>query len=427
MDQLKLLKSILQSTIKDKYVEYEDIEIIKKTVLKTIKNELDDPNFELINYNLNKMLKCVFIFDNNYQEKIIHNKDNIKIPKKYKPLVEHVNKIANLPQPEQRSKEWFAMRENMLTASIAGKITTKSKYGSPTAVIKDKLGLGEKFRGNIYTQHGVKYEEIATKIYEYGYNVRIDEYGLIPHLPEPRISFIGASPDGIASKYKLDNSFSRRVGRMLEIKCPYSRKIITKGKVDGKICPHHYWCQVQQQLECCDLEKCDFWQCNLKEFESKEEWLADQTVSKNTQEQDKELKLPSNCLRGMLIQLYPRDKVEEQCFLNCKYLYPEDINMTLFEYDMWVLKEIQNIHINYPDHVFDRVLYWKLVNSHNVVIKRNRDWFQENLPKYKKLWDKVIYYRENPEEQKIFEKPVEVDDIRVDSDTEEDVICVDSD
>ena len=50
--------------------------------------------------------------------------------------------------------------------------------------------------------------------------------------------------------------------------------------------------------------------------------------------------------------------------------------MSLFEYDMWILKEIQNMHINYPDHVFDRILYWKLINSHNVVIKRDREWFQ---------------------------------------------------
>ena len=102
------------------------------------------------------------------------------------------------------------------------------------------------------------------------YNVKVDEYGLIPHLPEPRVSFIGASPDGIASHYKLDNSFSDRIGRMLEIKCPYSRKIITEGEIDGTICPHYYWCQVQQQLECCDLDYCDFWQCNLKEYKDRE-------------------------------------------------------------------------------------------------------------------------------------------------------------
>jgi len=426
MDQLDLLKEITDDIIKDDYIEYDNIENIKNLILLSIENIIDNPNYELINYNLNKMLKCVFIINDDYDDKIIYNKKDIIIPDKYKKLVNHVDMISKLPQPEQRSKEWFDMRKNMLTASIAGKITSKSKYGSPKAVIRDKLGLGDKFVGNIYTQHGVKYEEIATKIYENAYNIKVDEYGLIPHLPEPRISFIGASPDGIASMYKLDNSFSKRLGRMLEIKCPYSRKIKTEGKVDGIICPHHYWCQVQQQLECCDLKKCDFWQCNIKEFNTKEEWLNDNTVSKNTQEQNKELYIPEKCLKGMIIQLYPINKIEEKCFLDCKYIYPDDINMSSFEYDMWILKEIQSLHINYPNHVFDRILYWKLIDSHNVVIKRDREWFQENLPKYKELWDKVISYRENPREQKKLIKPIKNDDIRVSSDSEED-ICVDSD
>ena len=64
----------------------------------------------------------------------------------------------------------------------------------------------------------------------------------------------------------MENNFSDMVGRMLEIKCPLTRKIKTSGEVDGEICPHYYYCQVQQQLECCDLEYCDFWQCSLQEF-----------------------------------------------------------------------------------------------------------------------------------------------------------------
>ena len=76
-------------------------------------------------------------------------------------------------------------------------------------------------------------------------------------------------------------------GRMLEIKCPYSRKIKTKGKIDNGICPHYYWTQVQQQLECADLESCDFWQCKLFEYNNRMEWLNDtnhKTV--NTEEQN---------------------------------------------------------------------------------------------------------------------------------------------
>ena len=46
-----------------------------------------------------------------------------------------------------------------------------------------------------------------------------------------------------------------RNGRMLEIKCPYSRVI-------NGIVPDNYEVQMQIQLEVCDLEICDF--CKLE-------------------------------------------------------------------------------------------------------------------------------------------------------------------
>ena len=169
--------------------------------------------------------------------------------------MDQVEYIANLPQPEQRTEEWFKMRENMLTASTAAQIIGKNPYPNqtPEDLIKEKI-FGKEFLDNDFVHHGKKYEEIATKIYENIYNVKVDEYGLVPH---SKYSFIGASPDGIATYKSLDNNFSDMVGRMLEIKCPYKRKIKTKGDINGTICPHYYWCQVQQQLECCDLENID--------------------------------------------------------------------------------------------------------------------------------------------------------------------------
>ena len=91
-------------------------------------------------------------------------------------------------------------------------------------------------------------------------NVSTSEFGLIGH---PKYSFLGASPDRICNHYKLDGIHkSKYVGRMLEIKCPLVRKIKMSGPIVDNICPIYYWIQVQLQLECCDLEECDFWQCN---------------------------------------------------------------------------------------------------------------------------------------------------------------------
>ena len=90
---------------------------------------------------------------------------------------------------------------------------------------------------------GVKYEEVAVMIYEQRNSMKVFEYGCIPH---PVYDFIGASPDGITDS-----------GIMLEIKCPSSRKITG-------VIPSYYWCQVQTQLEVCELDRCDFLECKLE-------------------------------------------------------------------------------------------------------------------------------------------------------------------
>ena len=92
------------------------------------------------------------------------------------------------------------------------------------------------------------------------YNVIIDDYGCIRHRTIP---FIGASPDGICSPKSKNRNL---VGRMLEIKCPKSRKI------DG-IPPTVYAVQVQAQLEVCELEYCDFLECKIVEYDSKKKYI----------------------------------------------------------------------------------------------------------------------------------------------------------
>ena len=111
----------------------------------------------------------------------------------------------------------------MLTASTAAQVIGKNPYKdqSPEHLILEKV-FGKEFIDNAYVHHGKKYEEVATKIYENIYNVKVDEYGLVPH---GKYNYIGASPDGIATYKTLDNNFSDMIGRMLEIKCPYTRKI----------------------------------------------------------------------------------------------------------------------------------------------------------------------------------------------------------
>ena len=402
--QFEFLKDMLYDISTYTNIYYDEYNIVREHVYETMKSIFDDLNDDLFNYNFDKLLIPKFIFNDNGECKVIKNRDNLIIPDEYKQLVEHVKYIANIPQPEQRTQEWFDMRRNMITASCAAQAIGENPYPNqkPDNLIMDKLGLSPPFQDNKFVHHGKKYEPIATFIYENIYNVKVDEYGLVPHISKPVVPFVGASPDGIASPYTLTNDFSPLIGRMLEIKCPLTRKIKTKGEIDGEICPHYYYCQVQQQLECCDLEYCDFWQCNLKEFFTKEELLNDKTELNYKEEQDKELKVPENCRMGCIIQFLPKSKINGFCIFDAKYIYPDNINLSNFEYDKWLLNEITNLHNKYPDlmsdYVFDRVLYWKLVECHNVVIKRDKEWFKKNYPKYKDIWDRVTLYRSDKKE-----------------------------
>ena len=44
-------------------------------------------------------------------------------------------------------------------------------------------------------------------------------------IPHEEYSFLGASPDGISMPMTLDGKINKKMGTMLEIKCPYVRKI----------------------------------------------------------------------------------------------------------------------------------------------------------------------------------------------------------
>ena len=144
---------------------------------------------------------------------------------------------------EQRSPEWFEQRQTCITASEAGTALGVNKYESRKSYILTKSGIKPaRSFGNKYTQHGVDNEDMVREWYEKEYNQKVHETGMVPH---PTLSFIGASPDGVCES-----------GRLLEIKCPSGAKRIREEV--GKMIPLAYLTQMQMQMECCDLDECDF-------------------------------------------------------------------------------------------------------------------------------------------------------------------------
>ena len=312
--------------------------------------------------------------------------------------------LASIEYPPQRSKKWFKQRRERITASDGGTVIGQNPYEEQYKFVVKKV-LEPEFQHNKFCYHGKKLEEIATMSYEYRMNVNVTEFGLVVH---PDIAELAASPDGIVSPHKLDEKhLTKYVGRMLEIKCPLSRKICKTGPETGPgknvQCPQYYWVQVQLQLECCDLDECDFWQCNIDEYASREEFNRDSDPYRPF------LSRTSRMEKGALVQILPKkfekgdenmsyiDKVHKYA----EFIYPTRIEMSAYDTDMWLNKTINNLETTHPDYEFDCVKYWRVKDTHNTTIKRDRKWFAKYLPTFIKVWSFVDYFRENKKHSRI--------------------------
>lgn len=114
-----------------------------------------------------------------------------------------VRRLFEIPQPAQRSEEWLKMRVTVLTASDAAAALNIPPYesykGSPRAELLKKkaqqiIGITT-FTGNVFTEWGQKYEDVARDIYIERYNDPVLEFGLLPH---PEYPFLAGSPDGVS-------------------------------------------------------------------------------------------------------------------------------------------------------------------------------------------------------------------------------------
>ena len=323
-----------------------------------------------------------------------------KVQKRRRKVYDFLNSIK---YPEQRSEEWFKNREEKITASDGGCIVGVNKYEPVWKFIKKKV-MGLPFQSNIFCYHGKKLEEIATMVYEYRMNVKVKEFGMVPH---PKINHLGASPDGIVSPYKLDGEhLTNYVGRMLEIKCPLSRKIKKTGEIKGVICPIYYWVQVQLQLECCDLDECDFWQCEIIEYDDREDFVLDSNIEYPYLSKSK------NMEKGALIQLLPFNKPDDLSYLDLVYsyaqfIYPPKIEMSPYDVDVWIATTLSKLKDTHPDYYFDKVCYWQMMVTHNVTIDRDKEWFDENKSTYEEVWSYVTILRNNLDKANIIFEYIE--------------------
>ena len=267
--------------------------------------------------------------------------------------------LQQVPQPEQRTPEWYEFRYQHLTASNIWKAF--STQSTQNQLIYEKCqplfgggssaSSGEKNIFNMVNiespmHWGQKYEPVSIQLYETLYKSKVSDFGCIPH---KTIDFLAASPDGINTDSELE-----RYGRMLEVKNIVNREITGIPKME-------YWIQMQVQLEVCDLNECDFLETRFIEYADEE-----------TFQQDIDMK------RKGLMMLFMQK--------NGQPLYEyAPLALAVVDYPAWQ-EEMMEKHceLNWLKNI-----YWKLDQISCVLVLRNKLWFAHALPILKKIWETI--------------------------------------
>jgi len=296
--------------------------------------------------------KFVFNFFNIYQEFPLREYCEISNIPDNEDIVKKIEIINNIPQPKQRTMEWYEYRYGLLTASNIWKAF--SSQANRNSLIYEKCKpfdplSSNKIKGGSLTWGNV-FEPLSIKIYEEKYNTNIEDYGCIQH---PKYKYIGASPDGINI-----NPDSNKFGRMLEVKNIYNREI-------NGIPKDEYWIQMQMQLETCDLEICDFLETRFIEFNNIEEFYNDNQEYK-----------------GLVLYFI---KNNETIY---KYL---PLNTVINEENIakWKNDTIEEMN----DHILIKENYWYLDEFSCVVVKRNKKWFEAAVPIILEIWNIILKER----------------------------------
>lgn len=260
-----------------------------------------------------------------------------------------LEELKKIPVIEQRTEEWYKARQTLISASDFGQALNRGEYGNQRDfIIKKVEGKSKEITYKKPLLWGVKYEDVAIDIYSKRNSVEVFEFGLIKH---PELDYIGASPDGISD-----------LGIMLEIKCPYSRKI------SGKIM-EQYYDQIQGQLEVCDLDECDFLECEFEEYNNEKEFINETNELKE---------------KGIIIQY--RDNEDDEF----KYLY-SSLDDNVDNIIKWKNEKIEEFDIS----IDFKIDYWKIRKYNCQRVNRDKELFEQMNKNLKFVWDKILYFREN--------------------------------
>ena len=272
------------------------------------------------------------------------------------------NLIETYGSNDQRTQSWHLKRGEMLTASEIYKALPDSSEALKRELIMSKLiprpitnGSGP--RALVW---GTRFESIAKEIYcLMNGGIEIVDTSCIPH---PSYNFLGASPDGIIVT-KDPQDF--RYGKLVEFKCPISRKFTQDTPI-----PPAYYHQMQLQLECTQLDECEYVEMEFKE-ETYSAWKDSKAQFKS------------------FIAIHEDD-------IQVKYKSIEDMR----DVSVWRQEVLGE------DSSKWELLYWTLNNYRNTTVPRDLSWIENNIGSFRKVWEEVQEYRnkgtfpEHPKDKK---------------------------
>lgn len=270
-----------------------------------------------------------------------------------------IQHLCTVPQPDQRTPEWYKFRHDHITASSAWKLIAGGRsadafiYDKCQPLVEPDVNASPSAPATETPMHwGVRFEPVSVEWYERQYSTTVSEFGCIPH---PAYPFLAASPDGIITKPNCP-----RLGRMLEIKNIVNRPITGIPKME-------YWIQMQLQMEVCDLDECDFLETRFREFDTYEQYVDESVRQKG---------IVMFFLEGVT-PIYEYGPMH----LDARSL------------EAWEREQMR--HHQDLGHAWVKNIYWYLDQVSCVLVERDREWFRAALPVLSEAWRSIVKERKS--------------------------------
>ena len=318
-----------------------------------------------IDINIDEATQAIYdVLNNNGCELYIENvRNRVSDIKDFR---KELKVLLQLPLMKQRTTEWFEARKTRLTASdlydaVKGGNVSIRLAKKKANIVVDNIN----YNAIPALKWGTMFEPMATRCYsERMNNIAIHDFGLICDTTNEHF---GASPDGI-----------NELGIMLEIKCPYSRKI------EYGIIPDKYRMQIQGQLAVCKLKECDYIECIFKSIENEEDYL------------ELDINIDNYVVKHGVIAEFYNQKGEYVYFYSDPNKTPKECVDDITNIRDSILNGNSDDSSSTEKLKFSKYTYWKL---DDMIIQRvvfNANEWETIIPKINTFWESVEEYKMLP-------------------------------